>query len=126
MIHADLVKPRSAFIECTDSISCLHVIEHIGLGWYGDPIDFLDHLIALNNIHYMLKKKGLFYFSIPIGDQRIEFNAHKVFSVQYLLDCFNEQYEINNFSFVDDLGKLKENVTLTEEIIKTNAGYRYG
>ena len=68
----------------------------------------------------------MFYFSIPIGDQRIEFNAHKVFSVQYLLDCFNEQYEINNFSFVDDLGKLKENVTLTEEIIKTNAGYRYG
>ncbi len=32
----------------------------------------------------MLKKEGKFYFSVPIGEQRIEFNAHRVFSVKYL------------------------------------------
>ena len=80
------LKPE--FNEISDSISCLHAIEHFGLGRYGDPIDLDAHLKALENFKKMLKPKGKFYFSTPIGPQRIEFNAHRVFSVKYLLEKF--------------------------------------
>jgi hypothetical protein len=70
---------------CCDSLSSLHAIEHFGLGRYGDPIDINGHLKAITNLHLMLKPKGKFYFSVPIGKQRIEFNAHRVFSIKYLI-----------------------------------------
>ena len=50
-----------------DSISSLHAIEHFDLGRYGDPIDYYGHLKAIQNITTMLKPKGVFYFSVPIG-----------------------------------------------------------
>ena len=38
----------------SDSISCLHAIEHFGLGRYGDPVDVLGHVKALDNIRKAL------------------------------------------------------------------------
>ncbi len=62
-----------------DSLSCLHALEHFGLGRYGDEVNFEGHLIGWKNIYNILKKGGKLYFSVPIGSQRIEFNAHRVF-----------------------------------------------
>ena len=78
-VQADLMQMKTELIECTDSLSCLHTIEHFGLGRYGDAIDADGHLKGLDSLHKMLKKGGTFYFSTPIGKQRIEFNAHRVF-----------------------------------------------
>jgi hypothetical protein len=103
-IQADLMKMRPELLECTDSLSCLHTIEHFGLGRYGDPIDCDGHLKGLDSLFQMLSVGGKFYFSTPIGKQRIEFNAHRVFSVKYLLDIFINKYEIDSFSYVDDKG----------------------
>lgn len=41
--------------EITDSISCLHAMEHFGLGRYGDTICYNGHVIGLRNITRMLK-----------------------------------------------------------------------
>ena len=73
-----------ALVDYCDSVSCLHVIEHFGLGRYGDAININGHVLGLENIYKILKKCGKFYFSVPIGEQRIEFNAHRVFSLKYL------------------------------------------
>ena len=40
--------------EITDSLSCLHTIEHFGLGRYGDSINPRGHIIGLENLVKML------------------------------------------------------------------------
>jgi len=110
-----------------DSISSLHAVEHFGLGRYGDNIDFEGYLKGLNNIYKILKVGGIFYFSAPIGKQRIEFNAHRVFSMTYLLELLEAKYKIIDFSYVNDKGDLFEKVDLRDkEKVKNNFGCFYG
>jgi hypothetical protein len=123
---ADLMKLPDDLINACDSISSLHAIEHFGLGRYGDPIDYYGYLKAIVNITKILQTGGIFYFSVPIGEQRIEFNAHRVFSVSYLLDLFNENFTIESFSYVNDRGDFFENVELNQKEIDRNYGCNYG
>lgn len=126
-IQADMMSQLSAeLIECCDSLSCLHAIEHFGLGRYGDPINFDGHLVGLDNLYKMLKHEGKLYLSVPIGHQRIEFNAHRVFSITYLLTLFKDKFIINDFSYVDDKGDFHEGLTLSEYEIERNYGCHYG
>ena len=122
----DLMSLPVNMIECCDSISSLHAIERFGLGRYGDPIDYNGHLKAISNITKMLKPGGKFYFSTPIGKQRIEFNAHRVFSIRYLINLFQNDFQIENFSYVNDFGDLFTDVKLNESDIKNNYGCTYG
>lgn len=125
-IQADFMSLDKRLLNYTDSISCLHAIEHFGLGRYSDPIDAWGHLKGLECIYATLQKGGKFYFSTPIGPQRIEFNGHRVFGINYLLNIFNGKYSIDNFSFVDDKGDLYENVNLDKESINNNFGCNWG
>lgn len=109
-----------------DSLSCLHALEHFGLGRFGDPIQYEGHLIALDNLHKLLKVGGKFYLAVPMGRQRIEFNAHRVFSLSYLLSILEPRFRIDFFSFVDDTGALFENVALDERRIAENYGCHFG
>ena len=109
-----------------DSISSLHAVEHFGLGRYGDPIDYNGHLKAIKNITKILRSSGVFYFSVPIGKQRIEFNAHRVFSIGYLLEIFKQNYTLISFSYVDDNGVFFRDISLNAENIKTNLGCSFG
>ena len=109
-------------IQSCDSLSCLHSIEHFGLGRYGDPINYDGYLLGLQNLYQILKKGGKFYFSVPIGPQRIEFDAQRVFSLSYLLELFDGKYKIDHFSFVDDKGGFYESVSLTESNKQNNFG----
>lgn len=113
-------------LNSCDSLSSLHAVEHFGLGRYGDPVKWDGYLTGLENLYLMLKPGGKFYFSVPIGPQRIEFNAHRVFSIGYLISLFEKRYSIDHFSYVDNKGDLHENVTLTPEGIATNFGCKYG
>jgi hypothetical protein len=75
----------------------------------------------------MLRPRGRFYFSVPIGPQRIEFNAHGVFSVEYLLELFRDRFSVERFSYVDDTGDLHRNVSLTDaDEIGGNFNCNYG
>ena len=124
--QADLTFLPSQLKECCDSLSSLHAIEHFGLGRYGDTIDIDGHLKAINNLHQMLKPNGKFYFSAPIGKQRIEFNAHRVFNIKYLLQILGDKFSIEAFHYVDDNGDLFKNVNLSEESVDTNFNCKYG
>jgi len=124
--QADLMQLPTDLVEYCDSISSLHAIEHFGLGRYGDEIDYFGYLKAINNITKMLKQNGTFYFSVPIGTQRVEFNAHRVFSVKYLLDILSEQFAITSFSYIDDNGDFFEDSELTEKNVNTNFECEYG
>jgi hypothetical protein len=124
--QADLMAPFDAALGgYCDSLSCLHALEHFGLGRYGDAVDFEGHLKGLANLKRVVAVGGKLYLSVPIGPQRIEFNAHRVFAVDYLLSLVRD-FQVDAFSFVDDKGDLHENVALTADAISANFGCRYG
>lgn len=126
-IQCDLMKALPAqLVGCTDSCSCLHALEHFGLGRYGDTVEYEGFITGFNNLHRLLKPQGKLYFSVPIGPQRIEFNAHRVFSMNYLIELIGELYRIDSFSYVDDLGDLFYRVALEENDIGSNFGCRFG
>ncbi|WP_460595491.1 DUF268 domain-containing protein [Geomonas sp. Red276] len=123
----DLMSPmEERYRECCDSLSSLHAVEHFGLGRYGDPINYNGYLDGINNMGQALKRGGKFYFSVPMGPLRVEFNAHRVFSLRFLLDLFAPNYRVDRFNYVDDRGLLHENVTLTDAVIADNCGCRCG
>jgi hypothetical protein len=122
----DIMGKNFTLSDYCDSVSCLHAFEHFGLGRYGDTVDYNGHLLAWENIYKMLKKEGKLYISVPIGEQRIEFNAHRVFSLVYLVNMITSLYRIDSFSYVDDNGDLVKDASLDEKSMKNNCSCKYG
>lgn len=87
-----------------ESLSCLHVIEHIGLGRYGDPIDPDGHIKAARELARVLKPGGRLYLGTPVGKQRICYDAHRVFHPQTILDMFRD-LRLEHFHLIDDKGE---------------------
>ncbi len=92
-----------------ESISALHSIEHFGLGRYGDKVNPSDDIKAMQSLMRVLKPGGRLYFSVPVGRPRVEFNAHRVYNPQFLLQIFCD-IELVSFNYVNDAGDLIENV----------------
>ena len=113
-------------LNSCDSLSCLHALEHFGLGRYGDPIDPDGHRVALANLARIVRPDGWFYLSVPIGPQRIEFNAHRVFALAHLLELVEPFFEVRAVSYVDDGGDLHEDVDLDDSQTRDSFGCRYG
>lgn len=122
----DLMDENHGLLDYCDSVSCLHAIEHFGLGRYGDRVDYYGYLRGWKNIGKILKSAGKFYFSVPIGPQRVEFNAHRVFSVPYLKDLISSDYRIDSFSYVDERGDLIQDADLESERAGKNFDCHYG
>lgn len=101
-------KLPDAWVGSTDSLSCLHTIEHFGLGRYGDPLDPSGHLKGLAQLKRMVAPGGMFYLSTPIGPERIEFNAHRVFSPRTLIGWFEDGWEIEKCAVIDDSDHIEE------------------
>jgi hypothetical protein len=105
----DLMADLAAeWIHCTDSLSCLHTIEHFGLGRYGDKLDPAGHLKGIERLQSMVAPGGALYLSTQIGRERIEFNAHRVFAPATVLSWFSEEWEIERSAVVDDACHVRE------------------
>ncbi len=87
------------------SLSCLHVAEHIGLGRYGDPLNPSGTRHACSELKRLLAPGGRLYFSLPVGRSRVCFNAHRVHAPQQIIEYF-AGLELVEFSGVDDSGRL--------------------
>lgn len=124
--QADLMQLPSELHDYTDSISSLHVIEHFGLGRYGDPIDVNGHLKALDNIYRILKPGGRFYFSAPVGKQGVMFNAHRLFNVTYLVGLFEKKYKLDKFYLIDDQDVLFHNLDFRSPEAQNSFGCAFG
>ena len=71
------------------SLSSLCVVEHIGLGRYGDPLDPKGTEKSVAELKRILAPGGNFYVSVPIDDvNRTYFNAHRAFTEAYLEELF--------------------------------------
>jgi predicted SAM-dependent methyltransferase len=92
-----------------DSLSTLHAAEHFGLGRYSDPIDPLACFKFMRSLQRVLAPGGRLYFSVPIGRERVEFNAHRVFAPKTILNAFSV-LQLVSFSFVGDDGRFYEDI----------------
>ena len=123
----DLSSLPAEYVEYTDSLSCLHTLEHFGLGRYGDTLDYRGYLAGWDSLWRLLKPGGSFYFSVPMGQvQRIEFDAHRVFSLPYLLELIDERYDVKMFSYVDDAGEVHIDVPADSVGASETFGLRMG
>lgn len=124
--QCDFTKLPDGLVEYCDSVSCLHALEHFGLGRYGDTLDINGHLRGFDSLYKILKPHGTLYLSFPVGTERIEFNAHRVFSIQTPLEWAKGRFELIGFSYVDDQGDLHKDATIDAAAISNNFILHYG
>jgi SAM-dependent methyltransferase len=86
------------------SISCMHTIEHVGLGRYGDPIDSEGDIKAIEELKRVVAPGGSLLFVTPVGQPKIEFNAHRIYSYEQIMSYF-EGYELKEFSLIPEDGQ---------------------
>jgi SAM-dependent methyltransferase len=84
-----------------ESISCMHTIEHVGLGRYGDPIDPDGDIKAINELMRIVKPGGTLIFVTPVGKPKIAYNAHRIYSYEQVIGMFPEM-NLQEFSLVPD------------------------
>jgi len=80
-------------------------MEHVGLGRYGDKIDPNGCFQGMEELARILAPGGRLYFSVPIGRERTEFNAHRIFDPESVLECFSS-LTLLHFAAINDLGEL--------------------
>lgn len=85
------------------SLSSLHVIEHIGLGRYGDPIMKNGHELAAKELVRVLSDNGRLLIGVPIGKERLCFDAHRIFDPETIIELFRP-LRLREFSLIDDEG----------------------
>lgn len=89
------------------SVSSLHVVEHVGLGRYGDTLDPDGSKRALRELERIVAPGGYLFLSVPVGRSREVFNAHRIFSPETLASQLPEMSS-QAFSLVDDSGRFHE------------------
>lgn len=87
--------------DSIESLSCMHVVEHIGLGRYGDPIDPQGDERAMKELQRVLAPGGQLLFVVPVGRARICFNAHRVYSYMQIIEAMSG-LELVEFSLIPD------------------------
>lgn len=101
--QADLTRLQFAN-ESVQSLSCMHVVEHVGLGRYGDPLDYEGDLKAVAELRRVLAADGQLLFVVPVGgESRIQFNAHRIYTYRQVLQMF-EGLELLEFALIPDDG----------------------
>ena len=123
--QADATSLRGLADNSVESLSALCSLEHFGLGRYGDPIDPDAWYKAMRSIVRVLAKGGDAYVSVPIGWEHLEYNAHRVFSAQTVVDSF-EGLKLVEFSCASDDG-IEYNADIGKyDNEKYNRGRRFG
>lgn len=111
--QADLMNLAAISPDYCDSLSCLHALEHFGLGRYGDPIDPKGYESGIHNMASIVRSGGTFYLSVPVGVERVEFNAHRVFDPNTIVDVATKnKLLLRDFSiFSADIGLVETDAT---------------
>jgi len=99
------------------SLSCMHTIEHIGLGRYGDPLDPDGDIKAIRELQRVCAVNGDLLIVVPVGAKKILFNAHRIYNpfdiVNYLDGC-----TLKKFALVNDAGEFIDNADMENAAVQ--------
>jgi SAM-dependent methyltransferase len=86
-----------------ESLSCMHVVEHIGLGRYGEPLDPNGDLCAMRELSRVLAPGGNLLFVVPVGRPRVRFNGERVYARDQIAAGFPE-LDLVEFALIPERG----------------------
>ncbi len=102
-IQEDAISLESIEDESIESLSSLSVVEHFGLGRYGDPINPDAWYIALKNMQEKIKEGGRLYLSVPVGpEDKLIFNAHRIFKPSTIVEAL-DRMDLISFRYIHDM-----------------------
>ncbi|MGE4312213.1 class I SAM-dependent methyltransferase [Desulfovibrio sp.] len=84
------------------SLSCMHVVEHIGLGRYGDKHDPQGDIKAMKELSRVVAPGGQLLFVVPVAENAIiAYNAHRIYRYEDVI-CHFPDFSLKSFSLVTD------------------------
>jgi len=87
-----------------ESLSCMHVVEHVGLGRYGDDLDPDGDIKAARELSRVVAPGGTLLFVVPVsGLARIQFNAHRIYTYLQVRALF-PRFDLVEFALIPDEG----------------------
>lgn len=107
------------------SLSCMHTVEHVGLGRYGDPIDPNGDLKAIGELKRVLAAGGSLLFVVPIGKPVLRFNAMRIYSYDQIISYFAE-FTLKEFSLIHEYAEDGEITTDAPKALADNEDYGCG
>lgn len=112
----DITCPNPGYIGVADCVSCLHTIEHIGLGRYGDQLDPDGWNKGLKSLVDLISPRGGLWLSVPIGIQRVEFNAHRIFDPATIIHASGSLgMKLVRFFYLTELGFI-ESINVARDV----------
>ena len=106
-----------------NSLSCMHVIEHVGLGRYGDPLNPQGDREAARELMRVLAPGGHLIIVVPVAEHAyIRFNGHRIYDFNRVRNMF-EVLELKEFAFLNDT---KNNKFTRHASIDDIVGSKYG
>ena len=106
----------------TDVAISISSFEHDGLGRYGDPINPNGDLEAMKLAKKLIKKDGLLFFSVPIGQDCIVWNAHRIYGKIRLPMMLDGWEMVDSFGFSEslminqDLGRFEQPIFVLKNL----------
>lgn len=108
-ISLDSLLPKAADLlslpfvdDSVRSLSCMHVLEHIGLGRYGDALDPFGDTKAASELTRVLSKEGDLLIVLPVGKPVVNYNAHRVYSYDEVINMFSKLHLLEFSLLTDD------------------------
>jgi len=83
------------------SLSCMHAVEHVGLGRYGDPLDPDGDVRAMAELQRVVAPGGSLLFVVPVGRPKIMFNAHRIYAFAQVRSAFAALH-LRQFALITD------------------------
>ena len=84
------------------SLSCMHVMEHIGLGRYGDPVDAQGDLKAAKELSRVIASGGQMIMALPVNKTpMVVFNAHRYYTYDMIMQMFPDM-QLQEFALIDN------------------------
>ena len=104
-----------------EAISSLSVIEHVGLGRYGDKVDYDGMQKAIDEIKRVSAFNGMILVAFPVGRiNRVVFNAHRVCTPEKVYEMFK------GLKLVDEKYALSDKIISKKAYDQIDRPYSYG
>ena len=107
--------------QTVEAISSLSVIEHIGLGRYGDEINIDGMKNAIDEMKRVLSPGGIMLVAFPVGKENvIHFNAHRVCNPEIVYEMFSD------LKITDEKYALRDMIVSKDKFEELKRPYSYG